>query len=472
MSTETSEIIKNEEKSLPIKENTTESNDKNYNSNFISILHHFTDFLTKHSVYEAIPENAKVLVFNSDLCLKEMIKAFINEDIYCALIYDSSKQIFIGIITISDVLSLFTYITEKSKGNEITDISLFIKELFSEKKLPKKEEESKKRNESKSIDILKHLDKINFKDYNKYILKKKSLQKNLISVSLDSPLLEVVKLIHKEGVHRIIVEETKKKKIDNKKSKDKNENENEEIPSPEKKDKLRTSMKLNKKSKTGDLKKEEDTLKNDDEKKLKKKKLVKKKKIEDAEKNNDDKDNNDTIESVESPTKGGARKVRLKKKTVTTIEKNTIEDNNATEEKTEKSDKDNLNMRPKSSRLKKNLTKKDTIPESKEEEDKKEGIKNNNVDKKENSEKAKTKKKIITEDNNNEKESSEIQNYTGFITYETVFDFFIFNYYSKEMKEFNMTLNDLITMENNNFVQSCDVFSKKVIKFIYHLNKK
>jgi len=35
------------------------------------------------------------------------------------------------------------------------------------------------------------------------------------------------------------------------------------------------------------------------------------------------------------------------------------------------------------------------------------------------------------------------QNYTGFVTYETVFDFLIYNYYSLEMKEFNLTLEDL-----------------------------
>ena len=38
---------------------------------------------------------------------------------------------------------------------------------------------------------------------------------------------------------------------------------------------------------------------------------------------------------------------------------------------------------------------------------------------------------------------SETQNYTGFVTYETVFDFLIYNYYSIEMKEFNLTLEEL-----------------------------
>ena len=67
---------------------------------FSKIITDFSDFLSKRTVYEAAPENSKVLVFNSDLSFKEMIKAFINEDIYCALIYDSKKEYFTGIITI------------------------------------------------------------------------------------------------------------------------------------------------------------------------------------------------------------------------------------------------------------------------------------------------------------------------------------------------------------------------------------
>ena len=81
---------------------------------FSKIISDFSDFLSKRSVYEAAPENSKVLVFNSNLSFKEMIKAFINEDIYCALIYDSQKEYFIGIVTISDILFLFQYIIKKA----------------------------------------------------------------------------------------------------------------------------------------------------------------------------------------------------------------------------------------------------------------------------------------------------------------------------------------------------------------------
>jgi predicted transcriptional regulator len=92
-------------------------------------------------VYEAAPENSKVLVFNSELSFKEMVKAFINEDIYCALIYDSEKQYFVGLITISDILMLFNYIIEKTQKREITDYNTFIKDIFSSNAL--KEEKKK-----------------------------------------------------------------------------------------------------------------------------------------------------------------------------------------------------------------------------------------------------------------------------------------------------------------------------------------
>ena len=186
---------------------------------FTEIIFHFSDFLSKHSVYEAAPENSKVLVFNSELSFKEMVKAFINEDIYCALIYDSQKQYFVGLITISDILMLFKYIIEKTQQREITDYNIFIKDIFSSN--GKIKEDNKDDNNSskkdKNFDILKYLTKINFNDYWNYI-KKNNKKHNLISISLDSSLLDVLKMIYKVGVHRLVVEETKKKNTgDNKK---------------------------------------------------------------------------------------------------------------------------------------------------------------------------------------------------------------------------------------------------------------
>ena len=185
--------------------------DSELTKTFTEIIFHFSDFLSKHSVYEAAPENSKVLVFNSELSFKEMVKAFINEDIYCALIYDSEKQYFVGLITISDILMLFNYIIEKTQKREITDYNTFIKDIFSSNAL--KEEKKNDNNSSKknkNFDILKYLTKINFNDYWTYI-KKNNKRHNLISISLDSSLLDVLKMIYKVGVHRLVVEETNRR---------------------------------------------------------------------------------------------------------------------------------------------------------------------------------------------------------------------------------------------------------------------
>ena len=120
----------NEDSSISKEENTNSE----LNKTFTEIIIHFSDFLSKHSVYEAAPENSKVLVFNSNLSFKEMVKAFINEDIYCALIYDSYKQYFIGLITISDILYLFKYIIEQAQQKEIIDYDIFIEDIFSSNK--------------------------------------------------------------------------------------------------------------------------------------------------------------------------------------------------------------------------------------------------------------------------------------------------------------------------------------------------
>ena len=161
----------NEDSSISKEENTNSE----LNKTFTEIIIHFSDFLSKHSVYEAAPENSKVLVFNSNLSFKEMVKAFINEDIYCALIYDSIKQYFIGLITISDILYLFKYIIEQAQQKEILDYGIFIEDIFSSNKKTKNENTSNNTpsKKDKNFDILKYLTKINFNDYWTIIKKKK-----------------------------------------------------------------------------------------------------------------------------------------------------------------------------------------------------------------------------------------------------------------------------------------------------------
>ena len=65
-----------------------------------------TKFMGEHTIYEAIPEDMKILVFNDKLLIKDSIEAMIKEDIYCGLLYNSEQNNNSGIFTIRDVLGL------------------------------------------------------------------------------------------------------------------------------------------------------------------------------------------------------------------------------------------------------------------------------------------------------------------------------------------------------------------------------
>jgi hypothetical protein len=424
---------------------------------FSKIIKEFSEFLSKRSVYEAAPENSKVLVFNSDLCFKEMIKAFINEDIYCALIYDSKKEFFVGIITISDILYLFQYIIKKAQEIKITNYNNFIKEIFNiNKSLTNEEEEEKNENtKDKNFNILKYLTKINYNDYYE-VIKKYNKYHILYSISLDSSLLDVLKVIYKVGVHRLVVEETKKKGLTENKRKETeinlqnnlidNKLENEEKEKVEKinKEKSETekSNKKIKKVKTKKKVKEEDEAKETKEtkegEKVIKKKVTKKKKKTDTELDEKEKEENENKEEgVEKVVKKKVKKVVKKKKT----------ENNLNEEN---KDKENKESKEKKEEDKKTEEKKDTQNFQKSEksvieiDDSNKDVLNMNFEE--------TSKTLEL--------PSETQNFTGFVTYETVFDFLIYNYYSMEMKEFDLTLEELKNLPlDSSFIKPLNNFS-------------
>ena len=421
-----------------------------YTQIFSKIISDFSEFLSKRSVYEAAPENSKVLVFNSDLSFKEMIKAFINEDIYCALIYDSKKEFFIGIITITDILFLFQYIIEKAQEKKINDYNEFIKEIFSVSKLLSSEEEkvNNENTKDKNFDILKYLTKINYNDYFEVIKKYKKIH-ILYSISLDSSLLDVLKVIYKVGVHRLVVEETKKKGLNEQKKKENDLTiQNNYDSKTEKEEKTEKSGKD-----------KSDVEKSDKEKSEKKLKKVKtKKKVSESEEGKENKDG-------EKVVKKKIKKVKKKKTEGELDEKDKENNENENKEEGEKI------VKKKTKKVKKKKTenelnendKEKEIKEKKEEEKKTEEKKeNNNFQKSEKSmieiedisNKDVLKLNIEESSKTNLELPTETQNYTGFVTYETVFDFLIYNYYSMEMKEFDLTLEDLKKIPlNSSFIK-------------------
>ena len=424
-----------------------------YTQIFSKIISDFTDFLSKRSVYEAAPENSKVLVFNSDLSFKEMIKAFINEDIYCALIYDSKKEFFIGIITISDILFLFQYIIEKAQEKKINDYNEFIKEIFSVSKLLSSEEEkvNNENTKDKNFDILKYLTKINYNDYFEVIKKYKKIH-ILYSISLDSSLLDVLKVIYKVGVHRLVVEETKKKGLNEPKKKENELNiQNNFDTKTEKEEKTEKSGKD-----------KSDVEKSDKEKSEKKLKKVKtKKKVGEGEEGKENKEGEKVV------VKKKVKKVK-KKKTEGELDEKDKEKENTENENKEEGEKI---VKKKTKKIKKKKTENELNENDKEKEtkEKKEEEKKIEEKKEANNFQKSEKSMIEIEDISNKdvlklntEETSktipemptETQNYTGFVTYETVFDFLIYNYYSMEMKEFDLTLEDLKKISlNSSFIK-------------------
>ena len=430
---------------------------------FTKIIKDFSDFLSKRSVYEAAPENSKVLVFNSDLSFKEMIKAFINEDIYCALIYDSKKEFFIGIITISDILFLFQYIIEKAQEKIITDYNLFIKEIFSTSKLLTSEEDKDNNNENKkdkNFDILKYLTKINYNDYFEVIKKYKKIH-ILYSIALDSSLLDVLKVIYKVGVHRLVVEETKKKGLNDNKKKENELNIQNNIfeNKTDKEEKEKTDKSAKDKS---------DVEKSDKEKSDKKVKKVKTKKKVSVDEESKDKDKEKESKDGEKVVKKKVKKIK-KKKTETDLTQKEKEENENKEEEEKVVKKKVKKIKKKKTETELNENNKDLKEKEKKEDEKKEDDKKdiNNFQKSEKSmleiEDFSNKDvfKLNNEDTSKTLElPSETQNYTGFVTYETVFDFLIYNYYSMEMKEFDLSLEELRNISlNSSFIKPLTNFA-------------
>ena len=226
----------------------------------------FTKFLSEHTIYEAIPEDMKILVFNDELLIKDSIEAMIKEDIYCGLLYNSQQNKHSGIFTIRDVLGLLligykklclflntekninSYEKLKEKENldkffatfDNTDNNDDFTNLILTENLDNKqndnngmdiEEENNNNNnednnainknedfEVKEEDAKAYNDVI--KDFNHFIslFENITLQSfidlfhikdNLISLYSDSNLEECIKTIQKNNIHRLIVNDKK-----------------------------------------------------------------------------------------------------------------------------------------------------------------------------------------------------------------------------------------------------------------------
>mgnify|MGYP002624395453 CR=1 FL=1 len=185
-------------------------------SKYSDIISHLSLFLSEHNVYEAVPENVKLLVFNSELSFYEIIKIFIFEDIYCGLIYDQKINNYIGLITTKDIMILHKYIIDNFPPGKIADFSNYLKTIFSNQKMEQNEQSIEQDSSreitmiNNDINIFKHLTDVNYMDYLKYSMKKEFKNIYMHSALLDDNLLETIMRLNIKQFDRLLVEEEKK----------------------------------------------------------------------------------------------------------------------------------------------------------------------------------------------------------------------------------------------------------------------
>ena len=122
------------QKKAPLKQSYTDEEKIELKNKYDDILFHLSNFLSEHSVYEAVPENVKILVFSSELSFYEMIKVFIFEDIYCGLIYNPNLNNYLGLITTRDLMLLYKYIIDNYSGENFDNFDDYLKYIFSDSK--------------------------------------------------------------------------------------------------------------------------------------------------------------------------------------------------------------------------------------------------------------------------------------------------------------------------------------------------
>lgn len=79
----------------------------------IRLRREFDKFFTNQTAYINLKENNKLLVFNTELSINDVVEAMTHEDIYCGLIWNTEHNKFTGLFTIRDCLIALYFSYEK-----------------------------------------------------------------------------------------------------------------------------------------------------------------------------------------------------------------------------------------------------------------------------------------------------------------------------------------------------------------------
>ena len=213
-------------KRAPLKLSYSDEEKIELKNRYDDILYHLSNFLSEHSVYEAVPENVKILVFSSELSFYEMIKVFIFEDIYCGLIYNPHLNNYLGLITTRDLILLYKYIIDNFSPEKNENFETYLKSIFSNNKNETNKIENIDNDNidnlninniqeinNNNINIFNHLKNITYLDYLIYVKNKQFQNINIYSVSLDDNLYETLKKININNIHRLLVEDDIQKEL-------------------------------------------------------------------------------------------------------------------------------------------------------------------------------------------------------------------------------------------------------------------
>lgn len=81
----------------------------------------FTQFLKSHTCYELIPASGKIVVLDVSLDVKVAFRALTENNIKSAPLWDSEKEDYVGMITVSDFINILRhfYHTQETDPSQI-----------------------------------------------------------------------------------------------------------------------------------------------------------------------------------------------------------------------------------------------------------------------------------------------------------------------------------------------------------------
>ncbi|XP_072029498.1 5'-AMP-activated protein kinase subunit gamma-1-like isoform X5 [Amphiura filiformis] len=82
----------------------------------------FVRFMKSHKCYEIIPTSAKLVVFDVQLLVKKAFYALVYNGVRAAPLWDSTKQDFVGMLTITDFISILQYYYKSPLDGKSIDI--------------------------------------------------------------------------------------------------------------------------------------------------------------------------------------------------------------------------------------------------------------------------------------------------------------------------------------------------------------